>query len=170
MLQFLVTLIFSCIATCTCSEVSSEKQLFLPSCSKYRKSNCFEAVPTYLFSGHTSEQLFILIARSSPIKNKTLPCDKQQQLAQVTIERLNSSNERIEQSTKVSVEVTWKSQTKNDLTSLGTMLCQGTYQQIANAVWRNKNLQKNIVKIFLKQIIKECDGLYSSKYPWKSPT
>eukprot|EP00112_Aurelia_sp_Birch-Aquarium-sp1_P017402 Seg4027.1 transcript_id=Seg4027.1/GoldUCD/mRNA.D3Y31 product="hypothetical protein" protein_id=Seg4027.1/GoldUCD/D3Y31 len=90
--------------------------------------------------------------------------------AQETIKRLNTLTPIQEGATSVHVKVVWKSKVQKrelqaDLASLGKMLCRGTYEQIANAAWRCKSLRPHLVQQVLKQIIKECDGLCSSKYP-----
>ena len=43
------------------------------------------------------------------------------------------------------------------------MLCQGTYSQIANTVWKHPTLKKHMQELFLKQIDSECSQLCSSK-------
>ena len=90
--------------------------------------------------------------------------------AQETIKRLNALTPIQEGATSVQVKVVWKSKVQKrelqaDLASLGKMLCRGTYEQIANAAWRCKSLRPHLVQQVLKQIVKECDGLCSSKYP-----
>ncbi len=42
------------------------------------------------------------------------------------------------------------------LVSLGTMMCRGSYQQIAHAAWRNDSIRPALIKLFLKEIDKEC--------------
>ena len=70
----------------------------------------------------------------------------------------------------VVVEVKWPSGSKkkelpSDLQSVGKMLYLGTYEQIANLVWRDKKRNKAIIKFILKEIVKECDDLFSKKEP-----
>ena len=88
---------------------------------------------------------------------------------QETIKRLSALTPIQEGATSVQVKVVWKSKVQKrelqaDLASLGKMLYHGTYEQIANAAWRCNSLQPHLVQQVLKQIVKECDGLCSSKY------
>ena len=66
----------------------------------------------------------------------------------------------------VSVQIEWKTKTKRkilteDISSLGKMLCRGTYKQIARAAWRCKPLQKHFLEEIAKQIHKECSSMCS---------
>ena len=66
--------------------------------------------------------------------------------------------------TAVTVKVDWKNSSKSrnlpeDLISLGSMICRGTYKQIANAAWRHQAFRKAIVTLFLREIDKECGSL-----------
>eukprot|EP00794_Sanderia_malayensis_P020985 gene20985-23038_t len=66
--------------------------------------------------------------------------------------------------TAVSVKVKWPSKTlernlPTQLVSLGTMICRGTYQQIAHAAWRNDSIRPGLIKLFLKEIDKECGNI-----------
>lgn len=70
--------------------------------------------------------------------------------------------------TIVSVEVQWRSKTRRrilpvDLSSLGKMLCRGTYAQVARAAWRNDKLREQLILLVVKEIDKECSGMCSSK-------
>lgn len=70
----------------------------------------------------------------------------------------------------VSIRVKWPSKDKErklpeDLESLGKMLARGTYKQISNAVWKNASLKKEITKLLLKDVEKECSQLCSKKNP-----
>ena len=109
----------------------------------------------------------------APISPTSLKSKQPEQAhkARATVNRLNTvSPKKNGDSSTVVVEVKWPSCSKkkellSDLQSVGKMLCRGTYEQIANSVWRNKKLNKAIVKLILKQIVKECDGLCSKKDP-----
>lgn len=75
-------------------------------------------------------------------------------------------------STTAFIKVVWKSQTREkklpaDLLSLGTMLCRGTYRQIAAAAWRNDKLRVHLVESFLKAVDAECCRLCSGPRPKK---
>ena len=66
--------------------------------------------------------------------------------------------------TVVTIEVQWQSRTKrkvlrDDLSSLGKILCRGTYKQIARAAWRNSNIREQLVLLVLHEIDKECNGI-----------
>ena len=66
----------------------------------------------------------------------------------------------------VTVKIDWstKSKTKvlpDELSSLGKMLCRGTYKQIARAAWTCKALQKYLLQEIAKQVHKECGALCS---------
>ena len=72
--------------------------------------------------------------------------------------------------TVVQVQVDWPSKTKVNILkdgfeSLGKILCRGTYNQIANAVWKHPTLKKHMQQLLLKQIDSECSQLCSSKSP-----
>lgn len=45
------------------------------------------------------------------------------------------------------------------------MLIRGTYAQIANAIFKTKQLRVEIVKLMLKQLSRECANLTSKKNP-----
>ena len=71
---------------------------------------------------------------------------------------------------KKKVEVTviakWpsKEERKNlpeDVTSLDKTLVQGTYKQIANAVWKNEKIKKEIMQLVRKEVERECAHLCS---------
>ena len=75
-------------------------------------------------------------------------------------------------STTAFTKVMWKSQTREeklpaDLVPLGTMLCRGTYRQIAAATWRNEKLRVHLVEAFLKAVDAECCRLCSGPRPKK---
>ena len=53
----------------------------------------------------------------------------------------------------------------DDLSSLGKMMCRGTYVQIARAAWQNPKVREQLISLFLKEIDKKCSGLSSSKDP-----
>ena len=70
----------------------------------------------------------------------------------------------------VTLCIEWPSKKKEkrlpeELSSLGKMLCRGTYEQIANAAWRNKFLRGHLLKEMAKEINKECSGMCSTKNP-----
>lgn len=72
--------------------------------------------------------------------------------------------------TKVSVEVAWPSQTRRRelgpaLQSLGKMLLRGTFQQIASAAWKCKDLRPHLVAEVLKTLNDECTSLCTRKSP-----
>ena len=52
-----------------------------------------------------------------------------------------------------------------DLTSLGKTLVRGTYKQIANAVWKNEKIKKEIMQLVKKEVERECTHLCSKKNP-----
>eukprot|EP00794_Sanderia_malayensis_P004364 gene4364-4945_t len=63
--------------------------------------------------------------------------------------------------TRASVKVTWKSKTRekdlpDDPVSVESMLCRGTYKQIAFAVWRHSSLRAHMIEAVCKEINKEC--------------
>ncbi|XP_029180546.2 uncharacterized protein LOC114948148 isoform X1 [Acropora millepora] len=70
----------------------------------------------------------------------------------------------------VKVIVTWPSQTrqrklKTDLEPLGKSLLHGTWKDIARAAFRVKELRAEMLKLFLKEVAKECTGIVSRKKP-----
>ena len=72
---------------------------------------------------------------------------------------------------KVEVTVTakWPSKVERknlpeDLTSLGKTLVRGTYKQIANAVWKNEKIKKEM-QLVKKEVERECTHLCSKKNP-----
>ena len=75
-----------------------------------------------------------------------------------------------QQQTTVLVRITWPTLVRertlpDDLCSVGKMLVRGTYKQIANAVWKNPALRKNIIPLVGREIKRECDGLCSANNP-----
>ena len=44
-----------------------------------------------------------------------------------------------------------------DLLRIGVSLLRGTYKDIAVALWKNLEIRKNIVDLFIKEVNKECD-------------
>ena len=70
----------------------------------------------------------------------------------------------------VSVKVCWPSKEVNrklpeDLESLGKMLVRGTYKQMADAIWKNEHLKKDLVEHLKKDTERECSELCSKKKP-----
>lgn len=64
----------------------------------------------------------------------------------------------------------WPSQTKqrklvHDLEPLGKALLRGTWQDIARAAFKVKNLKIELLKCSLKEISKECSGMVSTANP-----
>ena len=91
-------------------------------------------------------------------------------MSQDTINRITQVSPMQPKESSVYVEVVWPSKTKRrelppELSSIGKMLCRGTYEQVANAAWRCKQLRPHLIQQLLKQVIKECDGLCSSSHP-----
>ena len=87
----------------------------------------------------------------SPIKNV---------VSQVTSERPATQ----EDSCKVTIQVHWPSKVRkkvldSDLSSLGKMLCRGTYRQIARAAWSCKKLQQYFLEQVARQIHHECSEI-----------
>ena len=88
----------------------------------------------------------------------------------------SSSNCGQKISTSVNIKVTWTSGTRQrdlpkDLISIGTMLCRGTYKQIANAVMKNQSIRSEVIKLVMKDIDRECTKLCrkgSSKHAIKT--
>ena len=65
---------------------------------------------------------------------------------------------------EVIVQINWptgirKKVLPKELSSLGKMLCRGTYKQIARAAWKCKELQKDFLVLIGKQIHKECSNM-----------
>lgn len=65
---------------------------------------------------------------------------------------------------QVSVQINWPSAIRRkvlpkELSSLGKMLCRGTYKQIARAAWKCKVLQKDFLILIGKQVNKECGDI-----------
>ncbi len=76
----------------------------------------------------------------------------------------------VSSSTVVTVKLQWPSQTRErhlpeDLQPLGKMLARGTYKQIANAVWNNPILRKQLQILAVKHVDKECHSLCSKTNP-----
>ncbi len=74
--------------------------------------------------------------------------------------------------TSVTVRVEWNCKTRekklpSDLISVGTMLCRGTYKQLANSVWKHNDIRSHLIEIFLKEIDKECCNLCVAPKPEK---
>ena len=71
-------------------------------------------------------------------------------------------------SCKVTIQVHWPSKVRQktldqDLSSLGKMLCQGTFKQIARAAWRCKKLQQHFLEEIARQIHSECSLMCKTK-------
>ena len=69
-----------------------------------------------------------------------------------------------EDSCKVTVQIQWPSKVRQkllskDLSSLGKMLCRGTFKQIARAAWRCKQLQQHFLGEIARQIHDECSAM-----------
>ena len=69
-----------------------------------------------------------------------------------------------EDSCKVAVQIQWPSKVRQkllskDLSSLGKMLCRGTFKQIARAAWRCKQLQQHFLGEIARQIHDECSAM-----------
>jgi hypothetical protein len=69
---------------------------------------------------------------------------------------------------KVVVQIHWPSKVREkvldkDLSSLGKMLCQGTFKQIARAAWRCKKLQQHFLEEIARQIHSECSLMCKGK-------
>ena len=45
------------------------------------------------------------------------------------------------------------------------MLYLGTYTQIARAAWRNSKIREQLIKLFLKEVDRECGNMCSMKNP-----
>ena len=91
----------------------------------------------------------------SPIKNV---------VSQATSERPATQ----EDSCKVTIQVHWPSKVRkkvlhSDLSSLGKMLCRGTYRQIARAAWSCKKLQQYFLEQVARQIHHECSEICRDK-------
>ena len=91
---------------------------------------------------------------------------------QATIERIKQQDK-----TNVFVKVEWPSKDRErklppDLESIGKMLVRGTYKQIANAIWKNMKLKRELLLNVMKDVDKECANLCSRKNPscLRSPT
>lgn len=120
--------------------------------------------------------------RAEPVVSRPISCStpKQKKRArpatstECTTQSLQHEQEETaktgKQQTSVLVRITWPTLVRertlpDDLCSLGKMLVRGTYKQIANAVWKNPALRKNIIPLVGREIRKECDGLCSSNNP-----
>ena len=69
-----------------------------------------------------------------------------------------------EDSCKVTIQIHWPSKVRQkeldkDISSLGKMLCRGTYKQIARAAWRCKKLQQHFLEEIARQIHNECSAM-----------
>ena len=69
---------------------------------------------------------------------------------------------------KVTVQIHWSSKVRQkvldeDLSSLGKMLCRGTFKQIARAAWRCKKLQQHFLEEIARQIHSECSSMCKGK-------
>ena len=67
-------------------------------------------------------------------------------------------------SCKVTIQIHWPSKLRvkeldKEMSSLGKMLCRGTYKQIARAAWRCKKLQQHFLAEIAREIHKECSEL-----------
>ena len=87
-------------------------------------------------------------------------------MSQDTINRITQVSPMKPKESSVYVEVAWRSKTKRRelppaLSFIGKVLCHDTYERVANAAWRCKQLQTHLIQQLLKQVIKECDGLCS---------
>lgn len=85
---------------------------------------------------------------------------------------LDDESDKLIQPKRVEVfcKVKWPSKDKerklpDDLESLGKMLVRGTYKQIANAVWKNERIKKELTALIGKEIDNECIHLCSDKNP-----
>ena len=54
---------------------------------------------------------------------------------------------------------------KDNFASIGKMLIRGTYAQIANAIFKTKQLRVELIKLMLKQLSRECANFTSKKFP-----
>ena len=75
-------------------------------------------------------------------------------------------------SCKVTIQVHWPSKVRQktldqDLSSLGKMLCRGTFKQIARAAWRCTKLQQHFLEEIARQIHSECSLMCKTKYDGK---
>ena len=43
------------------------------------------------------------------------------------------------------------------------MLYRGTYTQIARAAWRNSKIREQLIKLFLKEVDRECSNVLNKK-------
>ena len=55
------------------------------------------------------------------------------------------------------------------LLRIGVSLLRGTYKDIAVALWKNCEIRKNIVDLFLKEVNKECDIMCRDRLPSNAP-
>ena len=97
-----------------------------------------------------------IIILSAATSNKSSKCNS----ATKSLD-FNVGEAQLRKDTKVEVTVNWRSRSKNrslpsDLIPLGTMLCRGTYKQIASAAWKHQQIKSNIIAKFLNEIEKEC--------------
>ena len=114
----------------------------------------------------------ILIVNSGASEEQGCGVSDQETPLVSEVEPLGAQTE-IEEKTKhpdVSVKVCWPSKEVNkklpeDLESLGKMLVCGTYKQMANAIWKNEQLKKELVEYLKKDIERECSELCSKKKP-----
>ena len=65
---------------------------------------------------------------------------------------------------KETIIVEWASKTRkrvlaNVVDQITKMLCQGTFKEITPAVWKNKQLKKEVVPLILRDVHKECANL-----------
>eukprot|EP00112_Aurelia_sp_Birch-Aquarium-sp1_P026280 Seg9236.1 transcript_id=Seg9236.1/GoldUCD/mRNA.D3Y31 product="hypothetical protein" protein_id=Seg9236.1/GoldUCD/D3Y31 len=142
-----------------CEEVSSKK----PFPSHHEESTVPEATTSSIsFSEGISQEPRNLA--SAPVSTK------RPSIVIVEGGKKNSEPEACKENANISttafIKVIWKSQTRErklpaDLLSLGTMLCRGTYRQIAAAAWRNDKLRGHLVENFLKAVDAECCRLCS---------
>ena len=51
------------------------------------------------------------------------------------------------------------------LESIGKMLCRGTYTQVANPAWCCSKVREHIIRLFLKESVRECLAMCSKKNP-----
>ena len=112
------------------------------------------------------------VKSSSSINPKFVCLESPIKANQATIERIKEQDK-----TNVFVKVQWPSKDRErklppDLESIGKMLVRGTYKQIANAIWRNMKLKRELLLNVMKDVDKECANLCSRKNPscLQSPT
>ena len=134
----------------------------------------FSGEKTYIEPGECDKQVSAAAAhvntfQSTPVRSSK-PVNLNIECIESPIKASQATAEATaeQQKTNVFVKVEWPSKDRErklpeDLESIGKMLVRGTYKQIANAIWKNIKLKRELFLNVMKDVDKECANLCSRK-------